>query len=258
MRPRPRPGALGTEYTVTPMDVCDGLDMPSFSAVEQLGAACPGGAALDRLVAGCVINDWDVKFTSGPGRNNSMLGINFVGSGKVVEPSAIVLPDAPLVEHPLPGGSATVTINGVDYVANKSLLSLEAGFANNTRLDTGYFIGSGVDANGYALRGRMERGDRAYSFSFVARLESGSTELAKLKAHTTGTASVVLKGDLIEVGHYNQLDLTYHKIVYEAVELSDDAGIVVVQVRVTPLYDGTLGVLTCKVKTPNALVGGLA
>lgn len=243
--------AAGT-YTITPTDVCDGIDLPAFSVVEQLGAACPGGAALDRMAIGCVINDWAIRFNSGPGRSNSMLTVNFVGCGKNASPSAIVLPDAKLAEHELRGGSATVTINGVDYVAGKSLLSLEMSFANNVRLDQGFFIGSGTQDNA-AIRGRMERGNRDFGLTFTARLESGSDEYTKLKAQTTGPATITLTNSATE-----SLSVVYHKVAYSAVDVADDNGIAVVQVNVTPLEDVTDGVLTATVKTAVTGIGQAA
>lgn len=239
----------GGVYTVTPTDVCDGIDLPAFGVVEQLGAACPGGAALDRMAVGCVINDWAIRFNSGPGRANSMLTVNFVGCGKNVQPSAIVLPDAKLTEHELRGGSATVNINGVDYVANKSLLSLEMTFNNNVRLDQGFFIGSGVQ-DGAAIRGRMERGNREFGLTFTARLAADSSEYAKLKAQTTGPATITLTNSDTE-----SLSVEYHKVNFSSVDVADDNGIVVVQVAVTPLEDPIEGILTATIKTATAGIG---
>jgi hypothetical protein len=101
-------------YTFTEMTACDGLDLPAFSVMEQLGFGCPGGAGLDRVAIGCVINDFSLNFLSGPGRQSAKLNVNFVGSGANAIPSAIVMPATKLVEHEIRGGSATVTVNGVD------------------------------------------------------------------------------------------------------------------------------------------------
>ncbi len=247
-------GTTGMKYTCKPMDVCDGLDMPAFSVVEQLGAGCPGGSGVDRMAVGCVVNDFKISFTSGPGRNNTLASANLVGCGKVTEPSAITLPTAPLTEHALSGSSATVTINGVDYVANKSLLSLEMTFSNAIRTDSGYFIGSGTE-DGAAIRGRMERGTRAYGVNFVARLGTNSPELAALKAGTTGTAVINLTGSTFETTHSNSLKVTYHKVQYQAVEIGDDNGIVTVSVNVTPLEHATNGVVTAEIVTQVSAIG---
>jgi hypothetical protein len=246
-------GTAGTKYTITPMDVCDGLDLPAFSVVEQLGAGCPGGTPLDRMGVGCVINSFGISFQSGPGRNNTLARADIFGCGKTLEPSAITLPAA-LAESTLSGSSATVTLNGTDYIANKSLISLDMSFANNVRLDSGYFIGSGTE-DGASIRGRMERGDRVYGLTFVARLESGSTELSKLKAGTTGTATIVLTGAEFETGHAHKLTVTFHKIQYSAVEVSDSNGIATVNVTVTPLEHATNGICTAEIITNVATIG---
>lgn len=248
-------GTTGTKYTCKPMDTCDGLDMPAFTAVETLGAGCPGGAGLDRAGIGMVVNDWKISFTSGPGRNNSMCSANLVGTGKTAEPSTITLPSTPLAEHLLAGSSATVTIDGIDYVANKSLLSLEMSFGNNVKLDSGYFIGSGIDSNGFALRGRMEHGNRAFGLTYTARLEQGSTEYAKLKAATKGTAVVTLTGQVFESSHNHKLTVTYPKVQITSVDLGDDNGTATVQVTVTPLADPTDGICTAEIVTTVANIG---
>lgn len=238
-------------YTFKPADVCDGIDMPAFSVVEQLGAACPGGAGLDRMAVGCVINDFAINFNNGPSRGNSTISVNFVGTGQHVTPSGITLP-AKITEHELRGGSATVTINGTDYTGNKNLLSLGMSFANNIRLDQGFFIGSGVQ-DGAAIRGRMERGNRVYGLTFTTRLEQGSPELLKLKSMATGSATVTLTNSATE-----SLTVEYHKVGFQAVEIADEAGIVVLQVTCSVMEDTTDGVVTATVKTAEAGIGGLA
>jgi hypothetical protein len=247
-------GTTGTKYTIIPTDVCDGLDLPAFSVVEQLGAGCAGGDGVNRAAVGCVVNDFNINFTSGPGRNNTMSTVNIVGSGKTAEPSGITLPASALSEHLLSGSSATVTINGTDYVSNKSLLSLQMGFANNVRLDSGYFIGSGTE-DGAAIRGRMERGNRAVTLSFTARLEAGSAEHTKLKAQTSGTAAVVLTGASFETTHNHKLTVTYHKVQYAAVDLAEDNAIVTVAVTLTALEHPTNGVVTAEIITTTPAIG---
>ena len=53
-----------------------------------------------------------------------------------------------------------LTINGVDYVTNKNIVSLETSWKNNIKMDAGFFPGSGFqtsgDATTGAVRGRLE------------------------------------------------------------------------------------------------------
>jgi hypothetical protein len=84
----------------------------------------------------------------------------------------------------------------VEYVSNKNIVSLETGWKNNIRMDSGFFPGSGFqtagDGSTGAIRGRLEFGNRQGNLRFVARFESGSSEYTKLKAQTTGTAVITL------------------------------------------------------------------
>jgi len=88
-------------YTCTPLIPASGdaAELPYFSFVEQLR---PGaGVVADRMAVGCVVEGWTVSIGSGPGRANSKITVEFVGSGKVTEPSGITMPAA-TVEKLLP------------------------------------------------------------------------------------------------------------------------------------------------------------
>jgi len=119
-------------YTCTPLDpVTDGIELPYFSFIEQIR---PGaGVVVDHMTVGCAVEGWTLTVASGPGRANSKLVVDFVGSGKHVEPSGIALPAA-TVEKLLPSASLACTINGVNHVSNKNIVSLEAAWKNNLRL----------------------------------------------------------------------------------------------------------------------------
>ena len=129
-------------YTCTPLDpVTDGIELPCFSYIEQIR---PGAstAVVDRMAIGCVIEGWTLTVGSGPGRANSKLVVDVVGTGKHLEPSGIALPAA-IVEKLLPSASLAITVNGVNYVGNKNFVSLQATWKNNHRLDSGFYPGSG-------------------------------------------------------------------------------------------------------------------
>jgi hypothetical protein len=239
-------------YTCTPQDpVTGGIELPAFSFIEQIR---PGASAvLDRMAVGCVVEDFTITVGSGPGRANSRITINFAGSGKLVEPSGITLP-AGTTEHLLPGASAQVTINGVDYVTSRNLVSLEFGFKNNLRLDSGFYPGSGTQ-DGAAIRGRLEFGDREASLKFVARFEHGSTELTKLRNQTTGTAVISLQGELISGTDYHSLEVSFHKVAFRTAVVGDTDGIVTIEVECTPLWDATNGLVTAVAKTSQDNIG---
>jgi len=233
-------------YTCTPLFPANGdaAELPYFSFVEQIR---PGaGAVLDRMAVGCAIEGWTISIGSGPGRANSKINVEFVGSGKSTEPSAIVVP-ATTLEKLLPSASLALTINGVNYVSSKNIVSLETSWKNNLLLDAGFFPGSGFqtagDATSGAIRGRLEFGKRQGTLKFVARFENGSTELTKLKSQTTGTAVISLAYDA-----NNSLELTWHKVSFATVEIGETDGIVTVAVECLPMYDATNGIVSAVAK----------
>jgi hypothetical protein len=233
-------------YTCTPLipSSGDATELPYFSFVEQIR---PGaGVVLDRMAVGCCVEGWTITVGSGPGRANSKINIEFVGSGKLTEPSAITVP-AITLEKLLPSASLTLTINGVDYVTNKNIVSLETSWKNNIRMDAGFYPGSGFqttgDATTGALRGRLEFGNRAGALKFVARFDHNSTELTLLKAQTTGTAVIHLQFDT-----NNSLDITWQKVAFATAEVGETDQIVTVAVECTPIYDATNGIITAVAK----------
>jgi hypothetical protein len=233
-------------YTCTPLMPANGdaAELPYFSFVEQIR---PGaGVVLDRMAVGCVIESWSITLGSGPGRANSKITIEFAGSGKAVEPSSIVMPAA-TAEKLLPSASLALSIDGLDYVSNKNIVSLETGWKNNVRMDAGFYPGSGFqtagDATSGAIRGRLEFGNRQGTLRFTARFESGSMELTKLKNQTTGTAVIPLTYDA-----NNSLEITWHKVSFATAEVEETDGIVTVAVECLPMFDAANGIVSAVVK----------
>lgn len=233
-------------YTCTPLFPANGdaAELPYFSFVEQIR---PGaGLVLDRMAVGCAIEGWTISVGSGPGRANSKINVEFVGSGKLTEPSGIVVPAATL-EKLLPSASLALAINGVNYVSNKNIVSLETSWKNNILMDAGFFPGSGFqtpgDATSGAIRGRLEFGKRQGTLRFTARFENGSTELTKLKSQTTGTAVITLTYDA-----NNSLQITWEKVSFATAEVGETDGIVTVAVECLPMYDSTNGIISAVAK----------
>ena len=132
----------------------------------------------------------------------------------------------------------SLTINGVDYVSNKRILSGSIAWKNNLMLQAGFYPGSGLQS-GYAIRGRLEIGARVPSFTFTTRLVNGSDEYSKLVAQTTGTAVLSVNYDA-----NNSAQWTWQKISYQVVENTEADGIVAVTVTIAPQYHATNGILT--------------
>ena len=240
-------GTTNYVYTCTPLIPAagDAAELPYFSYVEQIR---PGaGVVLDREAVGCAIEGWTLSIGSGPGRANSKINVEFVGSGKVIDSATGITMPAAQTEKLLPSASLTLTINGVDYVTNKNIVSLETSWKNNIRMDAGFFPGSGFQAAGDgssgAVRGRLEFGNRQGSLKFVARFDNSSTEYTKLKAQTTGTAVINLSFDT-----NNSLQLTWQKVAFSVVEIAETDQILTAAVECTPIYDATNGILTAVAK----------
>jgi hypothetical protein len=233
-------------YTCTPLIPANGdaAELPYFSFVEQIR---PGaGVVVDRMAVGCVVEGWTITISSGPGRANSKITVEFIGSGKYTEPSGIAIPAA-TVEKLLPSASLALTINGVNYVSSKNIVSLETTWKNNVLVDAGFFPGSGFQTTGDgtsgAIRGRLEFGKRQGTLKFVARFENGSTELTKLRNQSTGTAVILLSYD-----PNNSLELTWQKVSFAMAELGETDGIVTVSVECLPMWDATNGIVSAVAK----------
>jgi hypothetical protein len=102
----------------------------------------------------------------------------------------------------LNASGAAININGIDYVLNQSFISAEFRWNNNVRLASGYYPGSGQQ-NGYAIRGRMEYGNRECTLTFVARAAKGSQEFANLMSQAEGPTTITVKGAQIGAGPQN-------------------------------------------------------
>lgn len=233
-------------YTCTPLFPAagDATELPYFSFIEQIR---PGaGSVIDRMAVGCAVEGWTITVGSGPGRANSKINIEFVGCGKLTEPSALTLP-AVTVEKLLPSASLTLTINGVDYVTSKNIISLETSWKNNIRMDQGFYPGSDFqtpgDASTGAIRGRLEFGSRQGALKFVARFDHASTELALLKSQASGTAVIHLAYDT-----NNSLTITWQQVSFATAEVGDTDGIVTVAVECAPMYHATNGVISAVAK----------
>jgi hypothetical protein len=100
-----------------------------------------------------------------------------------------------------------------------------------------------VPATTGAIRGRLEYGNRSGTLKFVARFMSGSTELAKLRSQTTGTAVLTLTYDT-----NNSLSITWHKVAFALVDVGETDGILTVSVECTPMYHSANGLITAVAK----------
>jgi hypothetical protein len=245
----------GWTYTAVPNNpAVDCINLPCFTFDELIRAE--PNSVIDRALIGCVVGDWTLTLSSGPGRANCRVATTLPGSGRVQSPGLTPLP-AVTAEHFLNAAGASITINGIDYVAADSFISLEFRWNNNVRLDTGLYPGSGVQ-NGYAVRGRMEYGIREMTLNFVARAQKGSIEFNNLISGTEGSAVFSVKGALISGAFYHNFSITLPRTRMQSVVNGDDNNIVTVQCGVTALSptDGVTPIVSlAATTTQNGLLG---
>jgi hypothetical protein len=189
-------GTGGTFEPIDPTTNANEIELPWATIAE--GIRPTGTAVLNRAYLGMVVNDFEIDIKNGPGKANSKLMINLVGTGKYVEPSGVTFPTTKTTCNLQPSASLTCTIHGVNYVTEKNFESFNLKWNNNVREGTGFFPGAGfqttADATTGAVRGRMEFGDRKLEIGFVTRMKATSTEFAKLIAQSAGTVAIGTTG----------------------------------------------------------------
>lgn len=234
-------GTTNLVYTCTPtVPATSGIELPYFSYIEQTR---PGGSAIfDNMYVGCRLKSFMASIQSGPGRSASKMTAEFVGSGLITTPSAITLP-ARTAEKELPGASLALTILGTNYVTLKSIVSLDWGWDNAPREETGFFPGSGTQA-GYAVKGRIENGDRIPMLKFVTRVRVGAPEFTTLQDLTTGTAVITQTFDA-----NNSYTATFQQMGFRVVELGETNGLMTLSVEASPQFHASNGVLTVVANT---------
>jgi|SRR5215510_1515239 len=248
----------GFTYAATPSDpVVQCINLPPFTFAEQIRT--PPDSVIDRAGIGFVVNDWTLTMQSGPGRANCTISVNCVGTGKMASPSGLTPWPAVTKENFLNAASAAINIVGQDYVLQQSFISLELRWNNNVRLPSGYFPGSGT-YQGYAVRGRMEYGDRECALTFVARASKGSAEYNALVSspQTEGPVTVTVTGAIIGAGpDTHKFTVNFPRAVFSAVTNGEADGIVTVNCTVTPLKPTTGAYVTFSATTDKDAILGL-
>ena len=252
------PSGTAFAYTAVPSDpVVNCINLPAFTYAEQIRT--PPNSVVDRGTVGMVIGDWTLTMESGPGRANCRVAVNCVGTGSVLNPSGYTPWPTLETEHFLNASSAAINIVGQDYVMTASFISLEFRWNNNVRLASGLYPGSGTQ-NGYAVRGRMEYGNRECSLRFVARALKGSPEYAALIAQppTEGPATVSVSGPTIGAGPSKHgFSISFPRAVFSAVVNGEADGIVTVDCTVSGLKPTTGDYVTLSATTARDAIFGL-
>lgn len=237
-------------YTCTPSaPISADIDLLPFSYAEVIR---PGGNFHDLIAVGCVLDTFQLQVQSGPGRESTKLSIGIVGTGKSTEPSGLDFANIPIPYTALPAYGATITILGTDYTATGRIISLEFGWNNNLRRDSGYYPGSGKQGN-HQIRGRMEHGDRAITLNFTARMTTGAAERTALSNLTSGTAVITIPGPDAN----NEVTITCHQVRFRQAQPGDTDGIVHIAGEMSVQKHTTNGVVTIVAKCNVDDIGAL-
>lgn len=229
----------GFKYICRPLATSstDGRLMPATTILAKIPE---DGSVEDYGLIGMCLEDFTLRFTSAPGRDNSLIESNWVGCGKFAEPSSIVLPDA-TVEHLLPStGASTFTVNGIDYKTNAKLVTFELRWQNGIDQDLGFYPGSGsqtVGSNVYQLRGRMLGAGPQLGMSITAYFDEDSTERSTWASQTQGAISIVIPGALISTGVYHQIEIDVPIVQFANPRTVQQGQWVGIQYDVIPIYD---------------------
>lgn len=237
-------GAGPYTYTCTPLNPqTDGCEPLYFSYLQQIR---PAGPVLDQILIGNGVSGVTFQFNSGVGRQSSRINVNFVGTGKITDPSTLTMPAA-TAETLIPASSLAFTMNGTNYVSTARIENVEFGFNQNLR--PRYYPGSGTQSGG-ALAGALEMSGRSAYLRVLARFEQGSDELTKLRAQTTGTAVISAQADA-----NNSITATFHQISYAVADLGETDGWLTVSITASVQKHTSNGLMTLVVVTGSDGIG---
>jgi hypothetical protein len=249
------PGVGATQYVVTPQEPgVTGVNLPATTIVADILA---GGALeiLDIAAVGVVCAGFSLKLQRGPGLQNTQISSQWMGCGKYVNNSGVVVPAA-TVEQRLGAGSATaITINGVNYIANARFVDLDFSYQNNPIV--GFYPGSGSQSS-FDIAGRMRMGTRSATLSWQVELEADSDELADLLAGTEGTATITIEGPTIVSAIKHTAQIVLHRTRNRAYKMGEVDGFVTARVDTEIMYHASNGLMTLTAITTQALIGAEA
>ena len=233
----------GFKYTSLMSDpVADGIDMFTNMFVDTIRQGATD--VHDMALIGLVCDEFTVTLNSGPGLENATFTSRWVGCGKYVSPSTVVVPVV-TAEHFLnAGGASSITIIANDYLATNKFNTLSFGVRNNLRRERMYYPGSGT-LDGYQIGGRMQHGDREAFLNWTVDFVDGSDELTKMLALTTGTGVVTVGGAVIGAGpSTHEAKATFQQIGIKSAVIGNSSGIVTVACDASVQKHSANGVVT--------------
>ncbi len=230
-------------YTITPLDPrSEGVNLPATTIV---GGIRQGTAdeLLDLAAIGVICNGFTLRFQRGPGLQNTQLVSDWIGCGKFVNNSGITIPALADEVRLGSGAAVTVTINGIDYLANARFVDGEFQYSNGMSPESGFFLGSGQQS-GFDIRGRMRMGRRSMSLTWQVELEADSQELSDLVAGVEGPTTIK-----IDAGGGHSVQLFMPNCAHKALRPTEADGYFAAQIETDILGDDSLGPLVITVVT---------
>jgi hypothetical protein len=236
----------GFKYTcAAPSLATDGLDLPATTMAVQIRTG--GSAITDKALIGVCCEEFGVQLKQGKGRDNATFTSQWIGTGKYANPSAITMP-AFYDENSLNAGGVTaLTLIGFNYLTNLRFVSVDFGWKNNIRDESGYYPGSGSQ-DGFQVKGRMRRGVPQITLRVTVECDSGSNEEDLLLAQTEGTGVITVVGAAIGAA-FHTWKITFHRLTVKAAPIGNTDGIASYSLEYSVMEHASNGVLTIEATT---------
>ncbi len=229
-------------------DLAVAKQAPAMSLIEFVGPV------LNRLVPSLVVEDYSMK-GEGTSRVTSTMALH--GSGKIVEPSALLATDiVPLANlHPFTHSMCKLVVAdsvtlaspedfsaGGNYLANWSW-----NLKKNLLLDEGFIPGAALyqtagDETSGAIRSECLIQSYEFGMDFEARLLVGSPALAALRSKKKLDVQFDLIGSNIATTFDRQLTIHAPRVSYDTVELPSANGMYRIRIKTKILFDTVSGV----------------
>lgn len=250
-QPAAGPSPTVYQHVFKPMAPFTGRQLPAYTLVEKVGAS-----SLDSKYPSCVFEKLTI---SGDGTDRLSLNATLRGSGKVINPSAVnfgggsnhVVPATGLnylfnSQAKLAVSDYNTHANLVNYSTSCRFRNFEIVFDNSLLADDGYCPGNpafqttGDQASGQ-VRNELLFGKRNYTMRFLIRVDSATDERAILQQQKKLDILIEAEGGIIEDAFTYKLSIHIGLAQYSAAKVTDQNGIVCLDITPRILYDVTNG-----------------
>ncbi len=239
------------QHIFNPLDPAVTLQPPAFSFGQRLSSG------LDQLYPSCCVRKLKI---SGDDVGRLKGEVDFIGSGKLIEPSGAIL--APTASYNVPAFPAYVYFSGSQLalrVADASTLANPINYCSGLRINTwsveisrklaeeaGYRQCAGdfqdtADPDSGAIRSENLQSDFDVVINQQVRVESGSAEYTALKTQKKLDWKADITGKLISGSYNHKLTLNSLFSAYSAVQVGEQDDIAIFNITVKQLFDAATG-----------------